>query len=557
MTINTSLVQGADAQDRVEDTMIAVRNAVISTMGPNGKIALIANGTAVKATKDGVTVARSINFSDPFQEKVARVITEAALKTDQECGDGTTTTVMLTAELYSILTQFPSFVEQRFIENAINGIIARLKQLTINVTLDDPLLYQLALTSSNNDEKLANLITSIYAQAEGRYPEVELKEGITIEDKVTRSNGLPVNLGFSNPAFSAHLNGTETVLQGVVPIVIDGRLTAQDATRDLVQKLVTTYLPTGQTLLIVCRNADNEVVQEFLNVNTQAANMGHQLRVVLAQTNAGGSVGTLIMQDMAIILGAGLHNSFEQVANAWPTGVADCIITVGTSRSVITELSLAATNRIAERVLHIENELSTYEGGDRFSQRARFNEKRIRDLKGELVTIFVGGETNSDVKERLDRFEDVVKAIKSALINGVLPGVGTSLYMAGVDVVREVEAARDELDRREVLGRLDLVPNATLILDAIEEMCAAPYAHLMSMESSAVKSILANLPKGTELPCTNLATGQQATAQELGVYDTAYATITALKGGFKTAKILANTSCILLGDKLSAVQIRG
>lgn len=548
-------------QPLVADVVAQVKAAVVATMGPNGKLSYIGNGTAVKVTKDGVTVARSIKFDDPRSELINRVITEAAIKTDHECGDGTTTTVLLTAVLYDIFVNHTSFREQKFIEECVYAIIEELKAMSIDIKVDDPRLFKLALTSSNNDTELSQIVTDIYKGSGDRFPEIELKEGMTVKDKVVRSNGLPINMYFANPAFAKDGNGGNTEFRNFIPVIVDANVgRGADPTAafaELIQKygsLPSDPVPTP--VLLICRSVEHEVNNVLARINTQP---GARVKFIPINTNAGGSVGTLIMQDIATMFGTSMYAHLDDALIPQLQPVQG-VLTVGNNRSVFSDIPADIQTKLQERADAIAVELSGYEMGDRFSVRAKFNETRIRNLRGELVTIFVGGETYSDVKERIDRFEDVVKAVKSALENGVLPGVGSSLVTAGHRVLtRLFKGLPDPFQDGTNTPHERDVAIKVLIISALAGMCYSSYNHLMQQTADEVtpfKPLTWNSIEGDVVPeCMNLATGERGTSEALGVYDTAFATITALKGGLQTAKILANASSILLGEKLSMVAV--
>ena len=559
-----------ETQTFVSEVVAQVKQAVVATMGPNGKLAFIANGTAVKVTKDGVTVAKSIRFDDPRHELINRVITEAAIKTDHECGDGTTTTVMLTALLYQLFIAHPTFREQKYIEECMLAIIEELKAMTIRVTVDDPRLYKLALTSSNNDEELSKIITDIYQASGDRYPEIELKEGQTSKDKVVRTNGLPIQMGFSNPGFAKNGNGGDTDFTDFVPLIIDTNVGRGGDPTDTLVELNERY--SGKTVIIIGRSVEHDTVQLLARLNnntrlrTDQRAAGQMVSGTLGasfvaiNTNAGGSVGTLLMQDIATMFNVPTFTSLDDTLLGGNINTVSSTLTVNGTRSILSNLSKGTQFELNKRADAIAVELSSYEMGDRFSVRAKFNETRIRNLRGELITIFVGGETYSDVKERIDRFEDVVKAVKSALVNGVLPGAGSSLVTAGSRVLGRILGTLDPFRDGSDSAHEREVGVKVLILMSLGNICNASYNHLMAQTSDEVtpfKPLTSNFIEGdVVLVCTNLATGEKGTSEELGVYDTAYATITALRGGLQTAKILANASSILLGDKLSAVTVK-
>jgi len=572
------MILSQDTQDYVEDVMMKVREAVVATMGPNGKLSLIANGNAVKVTKDGVTVAKSIKFDDPAHELVNRVITEAAIKTDHECGDGTTTTVMLTSELYSLLDRYPGFRDQRFIETCVLAIVDELKAMSIQIKTDDERLYKLALTSSNSDHELSKIVTDIYKNSGDRYPEIELKEGQSSDDKVVASNGMPLNMSFSNPGFSQYGNGADTTLDNFVVIVVDAALGRGGANMaELLVELHQRYLHVDH-IVIAGRSVEHEMCSVMLNINNTvraARNSGKIANgyaggplFVAVNTNAGGSVGSLIMADIATVFGVPVFTDLKDALEASITR-SQCNVTISNNRSLVTELSDGTRARLDQRVNDIEAELNSYEMGDRFSVRAKFNETRIRNLRGQLITVFVGGETYSEVKERLDRFEDVVKAVKSALVNGVLPGVGSSLIIAGrralVKMIAQDPGARSQNPQDKIFEQVfgDFFgPKRSSkegeIIQELGKLVFTPYIHLMAQADHKQDSSKEICWGGEEVipVCVNLATGEVGTSEELGVYDTAYATITALKGGLQTAKILANASSILLGTKLNSVKVQ-
>ena len=216
---------------------------------------------------------------------------------------------------------------------------------------------------------------------------------------------------------------------------------------------------------------------------------------------------------------------------------------LGSSYSKVIELDDDDNKRIEEQAKAIERSIAEYSFTERYSLRARFNEKRIRTLRGEMVTIHVGGETNSEVKERIDRYEDVVKAIKSGLVNGVLPGCGVSIIKATLAVIKETE--KTELN--------------IALLKAIFKAACSPYVQLMTgirpfdLDSLFTKAI-ANEEYSFPI-VINLATGDEGNPEDIGIFDTAYATITALKGGLQTSKILASTQSLILGEKFNAVSV--
>ena len=530
----------------IDEVVDLVREAVVSTMGPNGKLAFIKSGVSTKTTKDGVTVARSIKFSDERYEMVNRVITEPAIKTDRECGDGTTTTIQLTAALYEVFKKFPSFMENTKAEKLILAIIKKLQEQAITVDVNDPRLYMMALTSANQDELLAKTVIDIYKESGNRFPECELKEHYGTGDKIERIEGRRLDMTYSNPWFGKNHMGGELKLLNYGVVVIDNRLTALD-TGDLYDALDSAIKPRGNAiypLVLVCRGVEQDVVsqlQKYASVNNHLTRDGVPC-VIAVSTNMGGSVGTSQMQDLAVMINAPMLSDVMDLSSTEITMDHPTLI-LGSSYSKVIELDDDDNKRIEEQAKAIERSIAEYSFTERYSLRARFNEKRIRTLRGEMVTIHVGGETNSEVKERIDRYEDVVKAIKSGLVNGVLPGCGVSIIKATLAVIKETE--KTELN--------------IALLKAIFKAACSPYVQLMTgirpfdLDGLFTKAIA---DEEYSFPVViNLATGDEGNPEDIGIFDTAYATITALKGGLQTSKILASTQSLILGEKFNAVSV--
>lgn len=547
MQVKSNLLTIDDTRSIVDEVVKQVRDAVVSTMGPNGKLAMIKNGVSTKTTKDGVTVARAIRFPDERSELVNRVITEPAIKTDTECGDGTTTTILLTAALYEVFKQFPSFVDQKRIEEIVLEIIKELTAFSIIVDVDDPRLYEMALTSSNQDIELAKMVTDIYKESKGKFPEIELKEHFELEDKVQRVDGRVLKMVYSSPTFGKNQQGGEFVLKDYHAVVIDNRLSALDGAK-LKEVLDKTFsnpsFDMASPLLIIARSIEQDVLSQFIsyiNAPSNATRSRNGVPCIIAMnTNMGGSIGTSQMADLAVMLNA------PMVTDIFDMGEVEIkhntnTLTTGGSRSLLADLDDVDHARINTQIAEIEKAMSEYTLNDRFSLRARFNEARLRNLRGELITVWVGGETNSEVKERIDRYQDVVKAVKSGLVNGILPGCGVALMDATARVLNGLLVA-------EKVG-----PRDSEYKQAIFDAMCAPYRQLMTgiLDEDTVKEL--HWENFDRPVVVNLATDQIGAPQDIGIFDTAYAAITALKGGLQTAKILANTKSLITGDKLFAV----
>ena len=174
-----------------------------------------------------------------------------------------------------------------------------------------------------------------------------------------------------------------------------------------------------------------------------------------------------------------------------------------------------------------------------FSPVGKLVKKRISSLEDNLITIYVGGETPNEIKERKDRYDDVVLAVQSALNNGVLEGCGVALKKAGIFIYDNIPVDENN--------------DYNKIVNDFVDIRFSQWAKLLS----DVGYLSTDKPTVEEARNTvniiDLATGDEGNPLGLGVVDTAYASITALKGGFSTAKILANANSIILTNKSNSI----
>jgi len=543
---------GEVVRNKVDHVMETVRRAVVSTMGPNGKVSLISLGAvSTKTTKDGVTVARSIKFEDESEELINRVITEPALKTERDCGDGTTTTILLTSELLKIFRTQNSFAKRKQVEVMVKLIIERLAANAITIGVDDPRLYQLALTSSNQDEELARLVTDIYREANVTEKgvlgnlDIILKEGQALNDQIQKDQGRVLRMIYSYPAYGANGQGGELTLKTFTPLVVDDVLHSFDMA--VVSKGIHDFMKASGDvwpLVLVARNVEQTANKQFLDIINVLSQMLRQKEatrdlktspIIVMQTGTGGAAGSNDLRDLSVMLGAPMLSNIEEIGSVSASrDSAESVLVCGSARSFLSDMKPSGEARIDEQVKEIEGLVGQYSMTDMYSVRGRLTLGRIRRLRGKAVTIHVGGETNSEIKERIDRYDDVVKAVKSALDNGILPGGGTALMRATAEVIDE---------HPDVEGSL---------LVGLAEMALAGHVQLFN-DLGMLPPDIYTYEYMTSGSIVDLSNDTPGNAEELGVYDTAFAAITALKGGLQTAKLLNSTETLLLGGKLNQV----
>lgn len=499
-----------------------VTDAVISTMGPNGKYVCISNlhdGTP-KVTKDGVTVAANITYDDPAHRAIARIITDAAIKTDNDCGDGTTTTVLITSYIYNLFKDDFTYVKEKQLISDIKKVINYIKSKNITVNSKSEILKLLALTSANQDKELVDVIFKIINDFDFT-PDILFKEGIGLTDIVEHYPPLTYYGGYSSPQLQYERKIGKQEITCFNSIIINGFVnTISQETINVLR----TYITESDKvpLLLFARGFDNKIIEVINQLNNHFPEDKRNL-ILPVNLQVMGSVGDYILDDIAHILDTYLH-----LGNEIPIDIVDFFNDATQKPSSGTVVignqyvDFSQAIRCEDFDEHVNNAKEMYNSLTIEKKQSPYGQLlsyRYKALVGGRVTVFVGGITPSDIKERQDRFTDTYKAIRSALQMGVIKGCGSVL----INYLYENPIDKD---------------------NKLVKLLIAPYIHLYDDDK-------VNIGKDNKVRYKDLSQSNEEllTESELNVYDTTLALINALEGGLQTAITLIKLNNIVLTEK--------
>ena len=409
------------ARTRLISGITKISKAVKSTLGPRGKTVLIespnhTNGITI--TKDGVTVAESIALLDPVENLSIQMMKDAARRTANAAGDGTTTAIVLTEALIKAgeehITSDNNVTELvRYIKSHIPFLFAALKKCSKQI--NDDRLKDVATISSNNDSFLGGIIADAYKKV-GRNGIVTVENSMNHETYATITNGIKVARGYSSNLFITNQKNDECILEDVLILVCD-----QEISNILqIENVLKPIIQQNKKLLIIGSCSTNVV-------NTLAANVvrnGLKLCNIIPP-NFGYKQHEL-MQDIALSVGGKYFSEKTgddlSLITMNDLGHADKII-AGKNQTVIIK-SDQMTSEIEKRIAELRVQ---QENTDIVSDREFINE-RIASLSGSIGAIYVGGNSDVEQKEKFDRVEDAVCAVRSALEEGIVAGAGLSLF---------------------------------------------------------------------------------------------------------------------------------
>ena len=413
-----------EAKQKLQAGIDKVNKAVSVTMGPFGRNVLIEKEHGqVVSTKDGVTVAKTITLEDPIENMAATVIKQAAQKTVDAAGDGTTTSTVLAHSIASQAldaTAYPATNAtqvKRGIEEAVKQVVAELKTISIDIT-DEKQIKQIATLSANGDEEIGELVATAINKV-GRDGVVTVEESRSGETSLEVVEGLQFDRGYKSPYMVTDNNTMQAILTDASILLFDGRISA---VKDLLP-ILERVSQENKSLLIVAEDIDGEALSTLI-VNK----MRGILKVAAVKAPDFGERRTLILEDIATVTGGTVISpskgmKLDKFNMTWLGNART--VTVGKETTTIVDGkgdNEAIDARIEELKSQIDQANSPYE--------VERLQDRLAKIIGGVAIINVGGGTEIEMKERKDRIDDALQATKAALEEGILPGAGVALLTA-------------------------------------------------------------------------------------------------------------------------------
>jgi chaperonin GroEL len=413
-----NLVFDKDAREKLINGIQQMSKAVKSTLGPSGQTVLIESPNhthGITVTKDGVTVAKSIDLMDPVENLAVRMMKEAADRTATSAGDGTTTSIVLTEALatsgFDLITKDKTATLRELVSRT-EEVIEELKDMSRDVTGDK--LRDIATISANNEPEIGEIIASVYNEV-GENGIVTVEKSHTSDTHFETTTGIKIDRGYSSHLFINDFKRDECVLENVKVLVADTEISNILSIENILKPVIAN----DDRLLIIAECSSNVI-------NTLAANvMKRGLKVCVIQPPSFGYKQHELMQDIALSVGA---KYFSQ-----STGDDLSLITpedLGFAKKIVVEKSATILIKDEENGADIEERVSQLKDAAKESKKKAdkdFILSRIASLTGGIGVIYVGGNTDLEQKELYDRVDDAVCATRSALEEGILPGGGYAL----------------------------------------------------------------------------------------------------------------------------------
>jgi chaperonin GroEL len=455
--MSKQIVFNQDAKTKLLKGVIKLSDAVTCTLGPNGRNVIIDNaGENPVSTKDGVTVARSIELENPIENIGAQLLKQAAIKTADLAGDGTTTTTLLASTMiadgFNAIKAGSNAVEvKRGIEQATKEVIAKIKEISKDITSDEQ-INQVAVISANGDEEIGALISEAM-QAVGVDGVVTVEESRIGETSLEIVEGIQIDKGYKSLYFVTNNDTMTATLNNPKILLYNGRLTQVKELLPLLNSLS----QSNDELLVIAEDIDGEALSTLL-VNK----MRGILKAAVVKAPDFGDRRLHILEDIATVTGGQVISpekgmKLEKFNSDW-LGSAR-LVTVAKETTTIVD-GKGNVEEIEQRIDDLKQQIDNAKS---MFEREKLQE-RLGKLSGGVAVINIGAPTEVEMREKKDRVDDALHATKAALQEGILPGGGVALVHAR-QVLADKKYDNVDLD----LGR-----------DIVYRACTSPFLKILS-----------------------------------------------------------------------------
>jgi chaperonin GroEL len=509
-----------EAKEKLKAGIDKVNNAVSVTMGPFGRNVLIEKDHGqVASTKDGVSVAKTVVLEDPTENMAATVIKQAAQKTVDAAGDGTTTSTVLAHAIASEALDATAYAStnatqvKRGIEAAVKAVVSELKEMSTPIA-DEKQIKQIATLSANGDEEIGNLVAAAIDKV-GRDGVVTVEESRTGETSLEVVEGMQFDRGYKSPYMVTDNNTMNAVLNDPLLLIVDGRITQ---VKDLLP-ILESVSQQNKSLFIVAEEIDGEALATLI-VNK----MRGILKVAAVKAPDFGDRRTLILEDIATLTGGTVVSSqkgmrLDKFNKDW-FGQARTI-TVGKETTTIVD-GKGDTEAIESRILELKSQIDISSSPYEIEKL----QERLSKMIGGVAIINVGGGTEIEMKEKKDRLDDALQATKAALDEGILPGAGVALLHA-----RNTISNRDNTD----FGK-----GGKIVYNA----CIKPFEQILKNAGEKPNEWEMAL-RNTQDAVPDILNGITADAYDSGIIDPTKVVRSALENAAAAAVTLLMTECVI------------
>ena len=512
-----------DARQALATGVEKLADAVKVTLGPRGRNAVIDKGWGgPNVTKDGVTVAEEVELTDKYENMGAQLVKEAATKTSQAAGDGTTTATVLAEAIFknglkNIVAGADANALNRGVAMAVRQVAVELSKLSRPVKADSREdIINVAAISANNDVAVGKVLADCF-QKVGKDGVVTVEDGKTAETTIEVVEGMQFDRGFLSPHFVTNQDQMEAVLDKPFVLIHEDKISSVVKLVPLLEKVAKTKRP----LLIIAEDVEGEalatlVVNKLRGILTvcavKAPGYGDRRKAMLGDI-AALTCAKAVMKDLGVDLEAVSIADLGQAKR----------IRVDADNTTVIE-GAGDTQAIQGRINQIRSEIETTTSD---YDREKL-EERLAKLSGGVAQINVGAATETELKEKKPRIEDALHATRAAIEEGIVPGGGVALVRCR-EAVERIRATGDEKTGVRI----------------VRDSLAAPLRQIAANAGAEPGMVLHTALSKSGAFGYDADRDEYVDMLEAGILDPTKVVRCAIENGSSVARILLSTDCIV------------
>jgi chaperonin GroEL len=523
---------GTRARQRMLSGVNKLADAVTVTLGPKGRNVVIDQSFgAPKITKDGVTVAKAIEFADRYENLGAQLVRGVASKTNDAAGDGTTTATVLTRAIYTeavkaVAAGMNPMDIRRGITSAVELVLERIKKMSRSISSKSEIM-QVAVISANGDLQVGKLLADAMEKV-GREGVITVQDGKTLHDELEVVEGMSIDRGYVSPYFITNPKTQRAELENPLILFYEGKISNIHSLIPLLEQA----LQSGRPFAIIAEDVEGEALATLIMNKIRGT-----AKIVAIKSPGFGDNRKASMQDMATLCG-GTVVSEEMGMKLETVGIdvlGSCKKLTATKDDTIILDGQGDKAALAERCNNIRASLA-----DSTSDYEKEKiQERLAKLSGGVAVIKVGGSSEVEVGEKKDRVDDALNATKAAIEEGIVPGGGMALLYATQYLHTLKPANSDQQVGIDIVRRALQVPARSILDNA--GLKGDVFIGKLLEDSKLTGADGERCTRGV-----NAATGEFVDMIQAGIIDPTKVVRTALTDASGVASLMATTEALIV-----------
>jgi chaperonin GroEL len=438
------IIFGEEARKSLKKGVDTLTNAIRVTLGPRGRpVALDKKWGAPSVLNDGVSIAKEIELPDPFENMGVQLVKQAATKTNDQCGDGTSTSTIIAQAIISegfknIAAGADSMALKRGVEKGVEAIVGELKKMSIPVAGREQVAQVAAISAI--DQEIGNLIADVMEKV-GKDGVITVEEGKGLQFETEFVEGMKFDRGYISPYFITNAEQMRAELEDPYILITDKKISAINDILPALEKIV----QISKNLVIIAEDIEGESLATLV-VNK----LRGTLSPLAIKAPGFGDRRKAMLQDIAVLTGGTVIS--EEIGRKLDSITVEDL---GRARKVIADKDNTTivegkgeTKEIEARIKQIRTEIDI-STSDYDKEKLQ---ERLAKLAGGVAVIKVGGATETELKEKKHRVEDALSATRAAVEEGILPGGGVALLNA-LSALKKLKMGGDEATGVNLLKR--------------------------------------------------------------------------------------------------------